>query len=476
MIANDPLPDESVDIEACWCGSLICEDVTHQGEPDDVTPISSDAPSESVALSEDSLAMAFTRRHGQDWRFVAAWGKWLCWDGSVWRFEPTLQVFDLSRAVCRDAALDEDNPRVGARLASAQTRAAVVSLAQADRAHAATVEQWDADPLLLATPDGVVDLKTGSLRPASREDYLTKITAVGPRDMPTPLWDAFLTRVMGGDRELVAFLQRVAGYALTGETKEHALFFMHGLGANGKSTFSNALTGLFGDYTVTASMETFVVGPTDKHPTDLAMLRGSRLVTAQETESGKRWAEARLKALTGGDAITARFMRQDFFTYMPQFKLLLSGNHRPSLRDVDDAIRRRFHLVPFTETIPAAERDLNLPAKLRAEWPGILAWAIRGCLQWQSAGLLPPERVQAATDAYFAAEDTVARWIEECCETGRQHEDTIARLFDSWKQWATTAQEYEGSKKRFSQRLEERGFVPAWVNRVRGLRGIRVRS
>lgn len=434
-----------------------------------------DAPA-SVEHSEDALALEFTRRHGEDWRFVAPWGKWLRWHGTAWRFEPTLEVFDLARGVCRDAAFQEINPRVGARIASAQSRAAVVSLAQADRAHAALVEQWDTDPLLLGTPDGVVDLRTGDLRPASREDYLTKTATVGPRDMATPTWDAFLGRVMGGDHELVAFLQRVAGYGLTGETKEHALFFLHGLGANGKSTFTNAITGLLGDYAVSASMETFVVGPTDRHPTDLAMLRGSRLVTAHETESGRRWAESRLKALTGGDPITARFMRQDFFTFAPQFKLLLSGNHRPALRDVDEAIRRRFNLVPFTETIPPAERDLSLPEKLRAEWPGILAWAIRGCLAWQAVGLRPPARVKAATNAYFDAEDSLARWLEDCCDVGRQHEDTIARLFDCWRQWAESSEEFAGAKKRFSQRLEERGFRPGWVSSFRGFQGIRVRQ
>lgn len=424
---------------------------------------------------EDALAAEFTRRHGPDWRYVAAWSRWHRWNGSTWQHEQTLEVYDLARAVCRDFAAAAP-PRLAARIASAQTRAAVVSLAQADRQHAATIEQWDADPWLLGTPAGTVDLRTGELRPARREDYITRSTAVGPAAVATPTWDAVLARALDDDAELIAYLQRAAGYALTGETREHALLFWYGLGANGKSTILNALAGMLGDYAINAPMETFVVAGGERHPTDLAMLRGARLVTAQETEAGRRWAESRLKALTGGDPVSARFMRGDFFTYRPQFKLVLSGNHRPTLREVDEAMRRRFHLVPFTVTIPPEERDPELPERLRAEWPGILAWAIRGCLDWQAGGLRPPNRVRAATDEYLAGEDTMARWIEECCDVGRHLEETGARLFAAWQAWCAAGEEYVGSKKRFTQRLEERGFAPAWVERVRGFRGLAVRS
>ncbi|MEO8358695.1 MAG: phage/plasmid primase, P4 family [Vicinamibacteria bacterium] len=381
-----------------------------------------------------------------------------------------------SRApVCRDFAAGAP-PRVAHLIASAQKRAAVIDLAEDDRRHAATIAQWDADPWLLGTPGGTVDLRSGELREARREDFITRCAAVVPSAMPTPHWDALLARALDGDLDLVAYLQRVAGYALTGETREHALMFLYGTGANGKSTVLNALSGVLGDYAISAPMESFVATTGDRHPTDLAMLRGARLVSASETESGRRWAESKIKALTGGDPISARFMRGDFFTYSPQFKLVLSGNHRPALRDVDEAMRRRFHLVPFTVTIPAEERDPRLPEKLRAEWPGILAWAIRGCLEWQRGGLRPPDRVRAATDSYLAAEDTLARWLEESCHVGRDHEDTGARLFGSWQAWCEAGEEHVGSKKRFSQRLEERGFAAGWVQRVRGFNGLAVSS
>ena len=208
----------------------------------------------------------------------------------------------------------------------------------------------------------------------------------------------------------------MSGYALTGLTQAHSLFFMHGVGANGKSTFINAITGCVGDYHRTAPIETFIASTQERHPTDLAGLRGARLVTAVETDEGRRWNESKIKALTGGDKVAARFMRQDFFEFVPQFKLLFAGNHKPGLQSVDEAIRRRIHLIPFTVTIPPEERDEDLAERLRTEWPGILAWAIAGCLEWQEHGLAPPEAVTAATGSYLEAEDAIAAWMDERCQ------------------------------------------------------------
>ena len=251
-------------------------------------------------------------------------------------------------------------------------------------------------------------------RAAGRRLY-DKITAVGPRG-DCPRFLAFLNRITGGDAALVSYLQRVLGYALTGVTREHALFFAYGTGANGKSVLLSTVAGILGEYHRTAPIETFVASNGDRHPTDLAGLRGARLVTATETEEGRRWAEARIKQLTGGDTVSARFMRQDFFEYRPAFKLVIAGNHKPSLRSVDEAIRRRFHMIPFAVTIPADERDVELVEKLKAEWPGILAWLIEGCLEWQAEGLRPPQAVLEATDAYLSAEDAIAAWIDDRCE------------------------------------------------------------
>jgi putative DNA primase/helicase len=264
--------------------------------------------------------------------------------------------------------------------------------------HAATIDQWDGDSWLINTPAGVVDLRTGQTRPHKLENYITKITAVAPGGA-APRWREFLKRVTDGNEELIDYLQRMTGYCLTGSTQEHALFFLYGTGANGKSTFLNAITESMGDYHRTAPIETFTASNNDRHPTDLAGLRGARLVTANKTEEGRRWAESRIKTLTGGDKISARFMRQDFFEYIPQFKLIIAGNHKPGLRSVDEAIRRRFNLIPFTVTIPPEQRDENLGEKLKAELPGILAWMIQGCLDWQERGLDPPAIITDATAA-----------------------------------------------------------------------------
>jgi putative DNA primase/helicase len=421
--------------------------------------------------ADDALALRFTKLHGDDLRFTAAWGRWSVWDGSVWKPDSTYYVFDLARKVCREQSACCGNKHLAARIASAPTIAAVERLARADRRHAATIEQWDADPWLLNTPSGVVDLRTGKLRPAMREDYMTKITAVAPSG-ECRLWQSFLSRITDANDELQRFLQRMCGYALTGMTREHALFFLYGTGANGKSVFLNTISGLMADYAKTAPIETFIDSKNEHHPTDLAGLQGARLITAVETEDGRRWAESKLKALTGGDRIAARFMRQDFFEFAPVFKLVIAGNHKPGLRTVDEAMRRRFNLVPFTVTIPAPERDLELGEKLREERSGILKWAIEGCLAWQSQGLHRPAVVSEATENYLAAEDALARWIEDRCELQAAHWTPGAVLFNDWRQWAGENGEFVGSPKLFSQNLESRGFTPKKTRAARGFLGI----
>jgi putative DNA primase/helicase len=316
---------------------LQMHDVTDAAEP----VISSD---ESVWGTEDALALAFTRRYHRDWRYVAAWGRWLVWDGHRWRTEDTLAATDLIRSVCRHAAVHADNPKIAAKLASSGTVGGVERLARADRRHAATTAEWDADPWLLNTPGGIVDLKTGRQRPHDRADRMTRITTATPGGLTAadcPIWRQFLDEVTGGDAELQAYLQRMAGYTLTGSTQEHALFFLYGTGANGKSVFVNTRATILGDYAANAPMDTFMETRNDRHPTDMAGLRGARFVAAIETEQGRRWAESKIKNLTGGDKISARFMRQDFFEFFPQFKLVVAGNHKPAIRNIDEAMKRR---------------------------------------------------------------------------------------------------------------------------------------
>ena len=367
-------------------------------------------------FSDEALALRFAERHQHELRYVALWNKWLTFDGARWCFDETVFAFDLARQICREAAARcNEREAVRRSIASAKTVGAVVQLARADRRLAATVEQWDTDLWLLNTPAGNIDLRSGGMRSHRPADYMTKMTAVAPGG-DCPQWLAFLDRVTGSDQELQAFLQRFTGYALTGSTREHALAFCYGHGANGKSVFMNTVSAVFGDYHQTAAIQTFTATRHDQHPTVLAALRGARLVTATETEDRQRWADSRIKQLTGGDKVRAYFMRQDEFEFTPQLKLIISGNHRPSLRAIDESIRRRFNLIPFNVTIPPEERDLQLADRLRDEWPGILAWMIEGRLEWQRLGLAAPPAVIDATAAYLEAEDALAAWMEDQCE------------------------------------------------------------
>jgi putative DNA primase/helicase len=414
---------------------------------------------------DDHIADFFAEEHRSDLRYVAAWGKWFEWDGKLWREDRTLRAFDLVRKTCRTLGVE--------RASMWKMVNAVQALARADRRLAATIEQWNADPMLLNTPDGVVDLTAGQLRRHRPSDYMTMITTVGPRG-DCPKWKAFLHRITNGDPDLIAYLQRVAGYCLTADTGEQAMFFGYGVGANGKGVFLHAVGRVLGDYCKTAAIETFTESKSDRHPTELARLHSARLVTATETESGRNWAEARIKMLTGGDVVTAHFMRQDDFEYTPKFKLFFSGNHKPGLRSVGEAMRRRVNMIPFDVVIPKDERDPHLGDKLEDEGPGILTWMIEGCLDWQERGLAPPDAVTNATDAYFTAQDSFTIWIDECCERDSNAWTATTPLFGSWKAWAERAGVRYGDIKSFGEAMETAHFV--WKRKAsgKGYEGLRL--
>jgi putative DNA primase/helicase len=421
-------------------------------------------------LTEDSVALAFAERHRDELRFDHHVGKWYVWNGARWQYEDTCLAFSQARTLVRELA--KGMPEKVRLIASkAAFCGAVERFARADRAFATTSDAWDQDGYLLGTPAGTVDLRTGEIRQAVPEDYITKATAVAPAgSADCPRWLQFLHEAAGGDQDLINFLRQFAGYSLTGDTKEHALIFAYGGGGNGKTVFLNTIAGIMGDYATASAMDTFVASSSDRHPTDLAMLRGASLVYASETEEGRQWAEARIKQMTGGDRIRARFMRQDFFEYLPQFKLLLIGNHQPSLRNVDDAARRRFNIVPLTRKPATPDRDLE--AKLRAEWPGILRWMIDGCITWQKTGLVRPQVVTQATSEYFEEQDTIRQWIDERCETGKVLADTSTNLFRSWSTWANAHGERPGTTKWFVQAMRRIGFRQYRQNKARGFFGI----
>jgi len=426
-----------------------------------------------IDISEDTVALRFTAEYGDRARFDHDVGKWFDWTGDHWRLDATGIVTDRCRRLAR-----EMTEGLEARLCRQARRAIFVSgverLARHDPAHAVQQDGWDTDPFLLGCPDATVDLKTGKVLSPDARDLITKRCAVAPSDrQDCPRWIAFLAETAGDDPPMTRFLQQVCGYCLTGSTQEHALFFFYGPGGNGKSVFLNTICRIAGDYATVAAMDTFTASQHDRHSTELAMLRGARIVTASETEEGRPWAESRIKALTGGDPITARFMRQDNFTFRPEFKLLIAGNHKPVLRNVDDAARRRFNIIPFTRK--PRTPDPELESKLRAEWPGILRWMIDGAIDWQVNGLVRPDAVVVETNAYFETQDTFGQWLEDECtiETGNTYRwEPAADLFQAWKTYADARGEAPGTQKAFGDRMASRGFESSRHT----LRGRRQRS
>jgi len=433
-------------------------------------------------FSEIDLANHFVNQHEENLRFVAKWGSWMIWDRVRWQFDETMRAFDLARAICRSAALQANKESERKSLASAKSVAAVEKLARAYRTLAATTSQWDVLPLKFNTTTETIDLTTGTALAPDRMDFITQKAGceAAPVGTKHPIWTKFLDRITNHDPELESFLQRYIGYCLTGEITEHVFLFAYGKGANGKGVFLNTIAKIFGEYATVADMATFIDSKSDRHPTELAKLRGARLVVAQETQQGRSWDEAKIKAITGGDKQTARFMRQDFFDFYPTFKLFIAGNHKPTLKNVDEAMRRRLLLVPFTVQIPLAERDIHLTEKLEAEWPAILRWAIDGCLQWQKIGLLPPSVVTDATNEYFAAEDGFGQWLEDDCEIDIGNEfkwEAVGGLFESWTAYSIKGGNVPGSAKNFAEMLANRGmtFVRKGKDRTRSYEGIRLK-
>jgi putative DNA primase/helicase len=409
-------------------------------------------------LTEDYAATEFVDRYGDNLRYCHTTGSWFIFKTTHWQQDLTGEVFQMARILARQLSENQEASKIPGLSRTAFT-SGIERFAKNDQLVAVKHDYWDTDPWLLGTPGGTIDLRTGELRPPDSQDAITKLTAVAPLDEDCPLWMSFLLEATGGDVEFIRFLQQWCGYSLTGVTIEHALMFLYGPGGNGKSVFLNIMTRIFGDYARTAAMDTFTSSKNDRHPTELAMLRGARLVTASETEDGKAWAEARIKQLTGGDVIAARFMSQDFFEYKPQFKLMIVGNHTPDLHNVDDAAKRRFNIAPFIITPPAPDRQLE--EKLFREAGGILNWMIRGGLDWQANGLVRPESVQAATKAYFAEQDLMGQWTEDRCllRSGDMKVwDRSADLYDDWSKFCSKAGESPGSKKAFGSAMRKRSF------------------
>lgn len=396
-----------------------------------VTSVVSIEAARETPLTEDSIATLFEEAHAGRVVYAHAFGRWYFYEeaSGVWRWDQQELVAHWVREFVRGL-----NKAQREKWGKASVVNAVSQLARRHPAIAITGTEFDQNPMLLGTPIGPVDLSTGESIAPSMSHMISKSTAVAPQPGPPLQWLKILLFATNGDTDLVDYLQRLFGYCLTGHTSEESLEFFFGTGGNGKGLVMNAVLAIVGDYGRQASMDTFIRSRNDRHPADLADLVGARLVIAAESAEGARWDEQRVKMATGRDRISARFMRGNFFEFQPAFTLLIASNHKPRIGTVDDAWRRRLHLIPF-ERKPQ-HPDPELKDKLRAEYPQILAWMIEGAEWWARDGLMPPESVLAATAEYLLEEDVIGLWFRERCEaaaaTERAYRTDLYRSFESW--------------------------------------------
>ncbi len=429
-------------------------------------------------LTDVGNAERLARRYFQELRHSPLTG-WFWWDGCRYRRDEEDRALrfaiDTASSIYHEAAEAEDAKERkelaawAARSESAQRIRAMLDLARARPEISIAAEQLDRDPMLLNVLNGTIDLRTGELNPHNRTDLITRLAPVqfDPR-AEAPLWKAFLTRVFDGDRELIDYVRRVIGYALTGSTDEHAMFILWGQGANGKTVLVETIHALLGDYALTTPADTLLAKRQQGVTNDIARMRGARIVSASETEHGRALAESLVKSLTGGDTIVARFLFRELFQFKPQFKLFLVTNAKPKIAGGDEGIWRRLRLVPFAVTIPRAERDARLAEKLREELPGILRWALEGCLDWQERGLADPPAVLHATEVYRDEQDELAGFLSECCIIDKDSTIGASQLFTAYTNYARLAEVEPMTQTRFGKELNTRGF-----NKIRNGSGVK---
>jgi putative DNA primase/helicase len=436
-------------------------------------------------LTDLGNARRLVDSHGRDLRWVPTIG-WLVWDGRRWERDETKeverrakdviaslwelaeQVDDADEAdILRDfAGRSEQGPRLRE----------IEKLAQSEPTIPLRVDDLDSDPWLLNVRNGTLDLRTGELREHGRHDLITKIAPVDyAPDAPAARWSAFLDEIFEGNTELIGYVQRAVGYSITGLTSEQVLFIAYGTGANGKSTLLEAIRASLGDYAQQAPPDLLAARRFGGIPNDIARVRGARFVTSVELEQGAKLAESLVKVLTGGDTVAARFLYREFFEFRPVGKFWVGTNHKPKVRGSNYAIWRRIRLIPFSVRIPPAKQDRQLLGKLRLELPGILAWAVQGCLEWQREGLGDPEEVREATEEYREEMDPVGRFLAELCVMEDRAACDATPLHRRFVHWAEQAKEEVLSQTAFGRELSERGFArdnkgEGGRTRYRGLR------
>ncbi len=414
--------------------------------------------------------------YGKDFRYCSLWGRWLCWDGKRWKQDETggSPVYRAAIAMVRGIAREAMRPgREGKRgemlewAGKCHSRSRIdnmVALARHMPGIPVTPDELDQDTELLNVANGTIDLRTLELKPHDRDQLITRLIDVPfEPEADCPFWLTFLDRVLAGDEDLMRYVWKAAGYTLTGHVSAKCFFFLYGTGDNGKSIFIETIQALLGDYGTTLNVESLMVQPMGSGATnDIASLKGRRFVVSTETEDGKRLSESTIKRLTGDDTISARFLHQEFFSFKPQFKLWLMGNHKPTIRGTDPAIWRRVSLVPFEVSIPKEEQipSNEMHRRLRAEFPGILAWLIEGCAQWAKEGLAKPEKILAAVSSYREENDILGKFLDERTYSDSSIAIKASEMFESYQKWCKANGEFSMSSHRFGKAMRERGEEP----------------
>lgn len=458
----------------------------------------SDGP--TINPSDLGNARRLVRDHGEDIHYCTRFAKWYEWRDGYWRDDETDEIVRLAKAtvgtIYSDAAntTDESERKALAKHAlkseGEQRIHAMIGLAESEPGIPIRPDELDCDPWLLTVKNGTLDLRTGKLGPHRREDLITKRAPVTfDPDASCIRWTAFLESIFAGDADLIRFVKRALGYSLSGSTRERVLFILHGVGRNGKGTMLEVVRAILGpDYSSDTPTDTLLVKRDSGIPNDIAKLRGARFVTASEVDEGRRLAEATVKKLTGGDMVSARFMRGEFFDFMPAFKLWLGTNHKPDIRGTDRAIWDRLRTIPFGVRFVKPDEEPDAPVELHAdpllreklleEAPGILAWMVQGCLEWQRDGLGYPKAVKDATAGYRAEMDILGNFISDCCVVSESAHATAKDLYGAYNRWCESTGEKPMTQTMVGKRLTERGFDSAQVGKVRARTwiGIGIRS
>ena len=450
---DPPLDDETV--------VAIAKSITrYQPESEDI----------EYKLTDVGNAERFAAMFKDQVKYCAIYKKWFIWNGKRWEQDDTGKIITYAiecvRNIIHDADLllegDKRKSLIQHSLKSESSGKLKALLEIASGMPAITVrsEDLDQNPWLLNCQNGTIDLRTGKLKPHDPKDYITRICAAAYKpDCTIPLWTQLMEKITGGDKEYIRYIQKALGYALTGDISEQAIFILYGTGSNGKSTMLNIFAALLNGYAQSTSSDTFMQKKNESVNNDIARLKGARFVSAIEMEEGKRMAESLIKSMTGGDKLVTRFLYGEFFEYVPQFKVFLAVNHKPDIRDTTNSIWRRIKIMEFNNTFTEQERDKNFPTKIMAkELPGILAWAVQGCLDWQQNGINAPDIVEAATRAYKEEMDSFSHFFNECCVVREGARVSNKMLRAKYDEWCAENGERGLTQRPFSRKLRERGY------------------